>query len=212
MQAIQAAVAVGAKLKATWLNAVRLAVLELQDVAVQRFATVNARDTAIPAPTNGMACIVQGIGQMTHDGTAWRMDGCMPCSAQSTATTQSIPSGAWTAVNTLPGTLVGTSWNAGSGITPTAGGFTVARAGVYLITMYGVFASNTTGRRGITAAVTVSSALPHDIRSATPSGTVLTFTQELQLGAGDAVRMWALQDSGGALDFTARQMTIRQVA
>lgn len=108
---------------------------------------------------------------------------------------------------------LGQTW--ATGMTFGSNQFTVTRPGIYACTFQGTFAANAAGFRSIR--VYVNGAL--DARSIIqyapgPSATHLLGFQDLDLDANDTVALWALQNSGAALDLLGAytSLTLRWVA
>jgi hypothetical protein len=103
-----------------------------------------------------------------------------------------------------------------TGLTFGSNQFTVTRPGIYACTMQGTFATNATGYRSLR--LYVNGAL--DARSiiqvppVNGAATHLLAFQDLDLDANDTVALWALQNSGAAVDLLGAytSLTLRWVA
>lgn len=182
----------------------------LMDQAVMTFASASARATAIPSATEGMLTYLDDINQYqgTHGGTTWLpVAGQMPLAIFTRATAQSIANDNSNAtIITFP-----TQTELRNGITYSSGSFTLEIPGLYHVSIWGTYASNTTGRRYFGFELD-GNLVQADNRSAASSGNGnISMSMLLKVTANQVLTATTLQNSGAALNLSNARITISYV-
>lgn len=182
----------------------------LMDQAVMTFASASARATAIPSATEGMLTYLDDVNQFqgTHGGTTWLpVAGQMPLAIFNRTTNQSI------ANENTNATLITwpTQTELRSGITYSAGSFTLVNPGLYHVSMWGTYDSNTSGRRFFALALDGTNIVA-DNRTAPSSGAAnVSLSTLVKVTANQVLTANTLQNSGAALNLSNARITISYV-
>lgn len=190
----------GEKLGAAKINA-------LVDQSVMVFATVSARTTAIPTPTEGMTTFMLAENRHEYyDGSVWQpMAGQMPFIVAISAS-QSLTSGSDTTLT------VATSNDRTFGtITNSSGTFTVGKAGLYRADISLSYASNPTGFRLTSIIWNGTTYAQRMTANATNSTNVITGWTGY-LPSGGTVSFKALQNSGVTASVSTIETMLYQVS
>jgi hypothetical protein len=167
----------------------------LMDQSVMRFASAAARDASIPSPTEGMNCYLDDQNWlMVYTGSAWTITGGDKPYFYGT-TTFSVPNNSSTICVLTVGVNRGSFQTTG-----TPGVYLIPQTGIYSITAYANFTTNSTGFRQLY--IDVNGGLSPGSVSTTQSAsfqTNLSVPITVLLTAGNYFAARVFQNSGSTL-------------
>lgn len=183
----------------------------LMNQSVMTFASASARDTAIPAPTEGMVCYLTDVNQylMNLSGTTgswYPIAGQMPYLELTKNATQSITAASETKI-TWPTTVI----NRG-GFTIASDVVTVPLAGVYRINAALYYPGNSTGYR-LTRIYINGTMIGNDMVAPSASGdATVRSSLTMNLAASSTIEIRTLQNAATlAIQTTGTRLTVEYV-